>query len=408
MKRRSRLPSEWATWNSPPAPPILGGSSPWPPSLGERIPDCGRGAKSQSFPKFGGWGALLRTAGLTAASLALCMACTAQPPSAKKNAYEPQAIQVLQGMADAYSHLTSLRQETEFVSAITPLIPLPVDKSIPEEPDGSETGALKRGGPKDALHSDRKLDKKLRLAFASPNKLRLEVEDADENGKLHVSYWVSDGKTFWTYNPAKNLFSREKAPGKIRDFARLTHMTSGSLEILMLMGVNPFAHVEEQTEGVRYAGKENVRGVVTDVIAMTADLGATGTETRLYIGAEDHLLYRLVSETTQKALPPKHVGVGSPLDELAPPEPSSQPIPGNPEDLPSLPGVLMKSRVTYDNKIDLDPKFDSSAFVYQPPADALYLTNPVQDKPMTLKQRIAELSRNARKQHKAPPKVIRF
>ncbi len=352
----------------------------------------------------------VKTIGVAAALLAAWTMCPAQQnPGGKQNLYEPQAIRLLADMADAYSHLTSLRQETEFTSSIKPLIPLPVDPAPPGEADGIEGAVPKRGGPKDVLNAERKLDRKIRLAFSAPNKLRLDVEDADASGKLQVSSWVSDGKSFWTFNPEKNLFSREKAPGKIKDFARLAHMTSGSLEILMLMGINPFVKVEEQTEGVRCVGRETVRGVATEVVAMSADLGPTATETRLYIGVEDHLLYRLESETSQKAKPPKRTTVASPLDELAPPEPSSQPLPGNPDDLPTLPGVLMKSRVICENKVDVDPKFAFGAFSYQPPADASYLTNPdPHQKPMTMKQRIAELNKSAKKQKKPAPKVYRY
>ena len=183
-----------------------------------------------------------------------------------------------------------------------------------------------------------------------------------------------------------------------------TYATTGKVH-----RINPFANVEEQTEGVRRVGRETVRGVATEVVAMSADLGPTATETRLYIGVEDHLLYRLESETSQKAKAPKRTTTGSPLDELAPPEPSSQPLPENPDDLPTLPGVLMKSRVVCENKIDVEPKFELGAFNYQPPADASYLTNPnPRQKPMTMKQRIAELNKNAKRQKKPVPKVYRY
>ena len=186
-------------------------------------------------------------------------------------------------------------------------------------------------------------------------------------------------------------------------------MTSGSLEMLMLMGVNPFADVEAQTEGVRFAGRQTIRGVETDVVSMTADLGPQATETRLYIGAADHLLYRLVSETSQKAHPPKRTGVGSPLDELAPEDPGPAPDPSGQDGPPPLLGVLMKTRVTCDNKIESDPKFDFTSFAYQPPAGALYLTNPVEaKKPLTLKQRIAELNRSIKRQKKPRPRVYRY
>ncbi len=348
------------------------------------------------------------TAALAAASLTLRTACPAQQAAGKQNPYDAQAVRLLQEMAEAYTHLSAFRQETEFSSAIMPLVPLPLPVELPTPAEAEGARGARKGGAKDLLNSERKLDRKLRLAFAAPNRLRLEVEDADESGNIQVATWASDGKSFWTYNPEKNLFSREKAPKKIQEFARLAHMTSGSLEILMLMGVNPFAHVEEQTEGVRLAGKETIRGVATDIVAMSADLGPTATETRLYIGVEDHLLYRLTSETSQKPKTARRTTVGSPLDELAPPEPSSQPLFGNPEDPPPLPGVLMKSRVVCDNKMDVNPKFDFNAFVYQPPAGALYLTNPIENKSMTMKQRIAELNKNTRRQKKSPPRVYRF
>jgi len=347
---------------------------------------------------------------LTVLALSAWPVLAAQRPQGKEsaaNAYEPRALQLLQEMTDAYSRLSALKQETEFTSAMMPLVPLPAE-ATPVETNAQEEGGTDKPKSRGLLNTENKLDRKLRLSFAAPNRLRLEVEDTDDKGKLQVSRWVCDGKTFWTFNPEKNLFSREKAPGKIRDFAKLAHMTSGSLEVLMLMGVNPFTHVEQQTEAVRYAGQETVLGTETDVVAMTADLGLESTETRLYIGVEDHLLHRLVSETSQKARATKPSGVGSPLDELAPDDSGPLP-PANSDGVPSLPGILMKSRLTCDNKIDTAPQFEFGEFAYQPPADAFYLTNPDPHKPpMTMKQRIAELNRSAKRQKKSPPKVIRF
>ena len=335
-----------------------------------------------------------------------------KPKPAAQNPYEPQAVQLLQEMADAYAQLRSFRQVTEFSSEILPVVPLPAPvRPSPEQENASAEGQPKPG-PQGMFSGEHKLDRKLRLSFASPNRLRLEVEDTDDNGKLQVSRWVCDGKSFWSYNPEKNLFSREKAPGKIRDFAKLAHMTSGSLEVLMLMGVNPFANVEDQAQSLKYSGKVTVRGVETDIVSMSADLGPQATETRLYIGVDDHLLYRLVSETSQKPKAPNHVLTGSPLNELAPPEPAD-PNAGDPQDLQRIPGILLKSRVTYDNKIETDPIFEVGDFAYKPPADAFYLTNPVDNKkpPMTLAHRIAELNRAAAKREKRsspPPKTIKL
>ena len=352
---------------------------------------------------------LSAVSGLAVLSLSLRPVCAATPTQSKdaaRSPYEPQAVQLLREMADAYTRLSSLHQETEFSSEILPVVPLPRQTAVPAASDTSGGRNPTNAASSGPFTGEHKLDRQLRLSFAAPNRLRLEVGDADEAGKLQVSRWMCDGKTFWSYNPDKNLFSREKAPGKIRDFAKLAHMTSGSLEILMLMGVNPFAHVEEQTEAVRCAGKETIRGIETDVVAMSADLGPQATETRLYIGAADRLLYRLVSETSQKARSPKRPATRGPLDELAPPDPAD-PNPADLRDLTVLPGVLLKSRVTYDNKIDVDPKFPSDEFAYKPPADAFYLTNPETRKRfMTLAQRIAELNRAATREKRSRSKVI--
>jgi hypothetical protein len=319
-------------------------------------------------------------------------------------------------MADAYGRLTSLRMETEYASALMPVSPLLRPAAPPvATPDSPDSPPANPRGQKELLNTEKKLDRKLRLSFAAPNRLRLEVEEPDDSGRALVSIWDSDGKSFWTYNPEKNLFSREKAPKRLHDFARLAHMTSGSLEVLMLMGVNPFTQIEEQTEEARYAGRETVQGKSVDVVLLSADLGLQATETRLYVGVDDRLLYRLVSETTQKPRPVTKSGVGSPLDELAPPDPgapgAADAPPLGPDEVQTLPGVLMKSRITCDNKIDTAPSFDPFSFAYSPPADAFYLTNPAEKgKPLTLKQRLAELAKTLRKQQpkRSPSKVYHF
>jgi outer membrane lipoprotein-sorting protein len=325
---------------------------------------------------------------------------------ARANSYEPRAMRLLQQMADAYSHLTLLEQETEYTSALTPLVPVGPESQPPARKTETESNSNAAEGP----DAEQKLDRRLRLSFAAPNRLRMEIEEKDENGKAQISQWVSDGKLFWTYSPEKNLYSKEKAPGKIQDFARLPHMSSGSLEMLMLMGINPFAQIEEQAGSVRYGGTDNVRGTAADVVIMNADAGPQITETRLYIGAEDHLLYRLVSETAQKIKPPdKRQGVGSPLDELAAPT-SPPPLPLNPGEQAPVPGIPMKSRVTVENHMRLAPIFDGKTFAYAPPEGALFLNTPdPHRKPPTLKQRLAELAKTYKRSKKqSPPRVLRF
>ena len=262
---------------------------------------------------------------------------------------------------------------------------------------------------------EQKTGHNMRLLYAGPNRLRMEmIEKGDTDDATQVFKWISDGKFFWSYNPAKNLYTKEKAPSRLKDFLRLTYLNSGCLELVMLMGVNPFANIGDQVGSLRYAGRETVNDVETDVLVMEADLGAQTTEARLYIGAEDHLLRRMVSETTPKSQVTKRAGVGSALDELAEDAksgpPISRPLPGPdgviPEETVPLPAVPMRSRVSYDNTISLSPRFDSQTFTYAPPAGAYYQT--VADrtrKPMTLKERLGQLTKGLKTRPKAP---IRF
>ena len=94
------------------------------------------------------------------------------------------------------------------------------------------------------------------------------------------------------------------------------------------------------------------------------------------MGAENHLLYRLIVETTPIVKPvvmPKH----DPLDDLiAHPDPSTStpqvPVASGFEDpRPIAPvGSPMRIRLTMDNSFEIDPVFSASAFRYSPPKDA--------------------------------------
>ena len=350
---------------------------------------------------------------LTFAMSAICLLSSVSPGSAQvreqpHNPYDAHAMQLLSEMADSYSHLMNLRQTTTFSSVLVPRNAPPPRAVTPNVSSDPKSGADSASTSDSGQGAEHTLDRRLRLAFAAPNRIRLELEDAADSGKLQVSTWVSDGKFFWTFNPEKNLFSKEKAPAKIQEFARLGHMTSGSLEVLMLMGVNPFARVEESADSVRYVGRETVLGVESDVVAMSADVGPQSTDTWLYIGVTDHLLHRLVSEMSQKPRSTPRLQVGSPLDELAPSDPNHDP-PAVGSDVPSAAGGgIMKSRLTCDNGIDLSPTFDAFTFSFKPPDGANYLTNPVGDKPLTLKQRLAEMNRTTRRKTKPSKKLIRF
>jgi hypothetical protein len=195
----------------------------------------------------------------------LCLTACARPAGAQARvAFEPKALELLQQMVEAYGQLPALDQQTEFFSAIIPLTAPP--PSLPNQPSGEAAPAA---GKDEKPGEDKKLNRTLRLRFARPNRLNMEQKETDlGTGKLILNQWLSDGKLFWTYIGEKNWYTKERAPGSAAGFARLQHLNSGSLELLMLMGINPFAEIKAKTDSVRWEGSETVRGVSTDVIVM--------------------------------------------------------------------------------------------------------------------------------------------
>ena len=304
-------------------------------------------------------------------------------PSANGSNVEARAMQLLQQMVTAYSHLSSLEQQTEFRSTLTPLTPPKTAPTDPPSPIGV-TGQPP-ASPEDMQGKERKLDMKLHLAFQQPNRLMLETQDVDAAKNLVSSRWVSDGKMFWAYMPAKHWYTQEKAPGNIRGFARLENLNSGCLELLMLMGINPFVELKEGVDSIRCDGSETINGVPTEVVVILSTQPTERVELRLYIGKADLLLRRLMTERTpiQMDANAKAVKVGDALDELAgdaqPPQPV-QPVQPGETILPDMPDPLnpapatpvgpVKARLVYDNIINTDAHFSPQMFVFTPPPGA--------------------------------------
>jgi hypothetical protein len=331
-------------------------------------------------------------------------------PTTALPAFDPKAMQLLQAMADAYTHLPALDQKTEFFSALIPLTPPPGPASASSPmPDGAHPGpsmppeaswtpAPPRSAPAEGTRvENQRLPRTLHLAFARPNRLLLETEETLKPGVSPVvNRWISDGKIFWTYTGEKNWYTKEKAPGRIRDFARLAHLNSGSLELLMLMGVNPFAKIRAQVDTVQYAGQETVHDVVTDVVVFTLADSTQKVEMRLYLGKDDSLLRRVFLETTPILKANGPLKVGDRLDALAddPPPTSGDGADG------SNPGqsIPLIARIVYENTLDLSPRFLAQTFLYVPPKDAFYYTPPgTVQKTIPLKKQFAEMMKNLKR-----------
>lgn len=340
-------------------------------------------------------------------------------PGLSRGVFDARAQKLIQRMVETYAQLTVFEQETEYSAELTPVgapaTAVPEGKKQPSVPSPAVPTPKPDGTPGTALPPplEQKSSHRARLLYAEPNRLRMEISEPGETeDRPQTSLWISDGKFFWSYNPAKNLYTKEKVPSRLREFGRLTYLNNGSMELMMLMGANPFANLVEQVDSLRYLGTESVRGVETDVISMESDAGTQKIEMRLYIGAEDHLLRRVVSESGPKAQAPKRGGVGSPLDDLAE-EARPAPLPPQEGDVPQdsspTPGPPMKSRLVYDNLISLSPRFNSQTFAYTPPDNAYSQTVPdPHRKPLTLKQRLAELVKSLKAAKNGPPRTIRF
>jgi hypothetical protein len=316
-------------------------------------------------------------------------------PNAQQDA---RALELLNRMAAAYAQLPQLDQTTEFYSTLIPLDPPP-----PAPVSPPPAGSASRDAAQNSLGKEQKLPHRLRIRLARPNRLYLEWQQPGENTTQVAAYrWISDGKTFWTYRPDRNWYTKERAPGSLRDFARLASMNSGSLEMLMAMGFNPFSKLRDKDTGavVRYFGAEVVAGVAAEVVVVQTETLLERVEARFYIGRDDCLLRRLIVETTPVPPPPTVIPgkVGDALDELVP---NVAPDVPPPSDSAGTVGALrVKSRFRYDNRLAA-PVFDAQTFAFTIPEGAL-LNEPnlpdgkraqqIQD------QQIADLLRQMRQQ----------
>ena len=309
-------------------------------------------------------------------------------------------------MAAAYSHLKALEQRTEFFATLvpfgTPDSPFGIPPKPQEKPD--ETNAATDGRPdtteaapdtaggaaKKTDSQTRKMGRRLTLLYAAPNRLRLEMEDPTPGSEKPLRYeWVSDGKRFWTTIPEKNWYTSEKAPKRFADFRSLSNLNTGSLELLMLLGVNPFSKIREQCDRLTWEEAAVVREIPVCVVALRSDSRFVETVAKLYIGQRDFLLRRVTVETTPVVGPATPGRVGDALDDLAEDDPNSAanasalleagkagegaepPLLDAPAPPPTAAGSRpMMTRVTYENIITPNPSFPYDTFLFSIPANA--------------------------------------
>lgn len=340
----------------------------------------------------------------------------AQTRAGEAPAFDARALQLLRQMADTYARLPALEQQTEFSSALIPLQPIKAPASPRAPASGGESGAEAGPPPSGetptlpgrAMTGEQKLKRRLHLMYASPNRLFVELQETNSTQeKPVVSQWISDGKQFWTYSQEKRQYTQEKAPAHIHDFQKLSHLNSGSLELLMLIGLNPFANLQEAVDSVRYAGTETVQGVPTEVVTLRTDSALESTEARLYIGREDSLLRRLVVETTPVNTPAGGTPgiVGDSLDELVREAPPATDAP-SPSTAPP-----MKTRVSYENILTTHPQFGALTFTFNIPKDTtLYVPYDPNSHALTIgpTNQLGDILHRPKKPKSRRPKVLHF
>lgn len=280
-------------------------------------------------------------------------------------------------MADAYARLPAMRQESTFTFTLTPLEPQHASTASAALSGAPSAPPSALAGSPAAETTTRETEPRIRLLLSRPNLMRLETRGAGGgSGGAQASQYVSDGRFFWTYLGDKNWYTRDPAPRSFRDFVRLKRLDTGSLELMMALGVNPFSNIRDCADTVRCDGRALVHGVQTDVVMLRSVTPGEVTEARLFIDADDHLLRKLVSESAPVVRPSTPGRIGDPLDELLPedrpaPTPPGMPPQDSPEEaLPDESQNAVRTRVEYENAINLHPVVSRQEFVFTVPPSA--------------------------------------
>ncbi|HEV2474443.1 MAG TPA: DUF2092 domain-containing protein [Chthonomonadales bacterium] len=326
-----------------------------------------------------------------ATALLLCWAAAPAParqsrPGARDpQPYDPAALRLLDRMADAYAHLPALDQRTVFYSSLTPV------------PAANDAGA-QDGKPLTPATTTAKASGELKnsfvLEYSAPNRLHMEMDTFDPGtSKRFASEWISDGKVFWTYLQDQQLYTMDKAPRRIEDFRKLAHLNTGSLELVMLMGINPFANVKSQVESVRMGAGISVHREAAQCVILEHASSTQTVKASLYIGASDYLLRRVVIETRPAPAPLTPGKVGDSLDALVDPASSSggESPTGEQGNLPDHFGsgriLPVITTISYDSTIDLRPAFTPQTFSFAIPSTARLYQAPGSLRPPTLKEK---------------------
>jgi hypothetical protein len=325
--------------------------------------------------------------------------CTPPASRIEDARFDPRAAAQLKRMGEAYSRLGAFDLRINISSTLIPLDTTP----------GATAASTLNVDPTPFHVDESKMrpQANLHMAFHASNQLLMETEQSDPaTGKKFDLRWICDGRYFWSYDGDKKVYTREKAPGSVHDFARLQYLGGGTLELIMLIGPNPFVDLQQSVEGAHLLGEVNVRGIPTEVVSLQVEDPIERSELRLYIGKADNLLHRMEIESIPIIPREGPIKVGSKLDALLDankPVPIEDPaiphidgVPDPPKPEPRKPQKPFGSFLRFDNDLTLTSDFASGTFAFIPPQGSLMLGAQGPVKRLTAKQRIAMLVKNAK------------
>lgn len=358
------------------------------------------------------------------------MAQISFPTESAKPHTNEQILTILRQMAEAYARMPSLQIRSVYTSTLLSLKPEVSKASVvgTGAGDGANIGATLAPKPNvpatgsglvdtDDDSPNRRVDRTVKLLYVQPNLLKITDSRTNATNPAEISTWVSDGKTYSAFVPRSHnanslLYTQEKAPHSIRGFAKLQNLDGGSLELVMLMGINPFQNLTPEIATTRLDEPATVRGVETEVVTMTSVTRTERDVLHLYIGKEDHLLHRFISEVSPTESASGGARIGDALDEVADESRSDNPpAAGSDKDHPLDPGdissgernVAKRTRVVYDNLMTPVTHVEREEFAFTPPLGAA-LFRPLGSKQIIdpNSKRLAEIIRKSMEGHSKP------
>lgn len=330
-----------------------------------------------------------------AASPAFCQ--ISLPKETTRPHANDEAASILRQMAEAYSRLPSLQMHSVYTATLLSTTP-EISKAtlvgggddgsksaVPTKPNA--TAAPSKSSEADVADDspNRRVDRTVDLLYVQPNLLKITDSRTNATKPSEISTWVSDGKIYSAFVPKSHnsdalLYTQEKAPHTIRGFARLQNLDAGSLELVMLMGINPFQNLTPNLAAVRVDDPATVRGVETNVVTIISVNRSERDILHFYIGMEDHLLHRFISEVSPVETENKGARkIGDALDEDAdesrPDNPSSV---GSDSDHPLEAGdarlsqrtEAKRTRIVYDNVMTTVSHVEHGDFTFSAPTGA--------------------------------------